>query len=153
VVTLAIAAVLALPQQGVLEPGKSLAGVRLGTPEAQVRRALGPRFGVCRGCPRRTLYFTYSAFNAVGLGAEFVRGRAVALYTLWSPPGWRTSDGVELGADELQVTNTYRGMLRTQCVHYYGFALRRGRVATAFWFRDGTLWSFGLQRPSLSLCR
>lgn len=150
---LAVAVLLALPQQGVLEPGKSLAGVRLGASETQVRRALGPRFGVCRGCPRRTLYFTYSAFNAVGVGAEFVRGRAVSLYTLWSPPGWQTSDAVQLGADELHVTNAYRGMLRTQCGHYYAFALRRGRVSTVFWFRDGRLWSFGLQRPSLSVCR
>jgi hypothetical protein len=153
VLTLALAALLALPPQGVLEPGRSLAGIRLGTPEAQVRRAWGPRFGVCRGCPRRTLYFTYSAFNAVGVAAEFVRGRAVALYTLWSPPGWRTIDAVQLGAEELHVTNTYRGMLRAQCGHYYAFTLRRGRVSTVFWFREGRLWSFGLQRPSLSPCR
>jgi hypothetical protein len=153
VLTLAAAVLLALPQQGVLEPAKSLAGVRLGSSEAQVRRAFGPRFGVCRGCPRRTLYFTYSPFNALGVGAEFVRGRAVALYTLWRPPGWRTSDGLTLGTDELSVTSTYRGMLRTQCGHYYAFALRRGRVSTVFWFRNGSLWSFGLQRPSLSVCR
>lgn len=151
--TLAVAALLALPQQGVLDPGKSFAGVRLGTPEVQVRRALGPRVGVCRGCPRRTLYFTYSPFNAVGVGVEFVRRRAVALYTLWSPSGWRTRDGLLMGTDELTVTSTYRGMLRTHCGHYDALQLRRGRVSTVFWFRNGNLWGFGLQRPSLSVCR
>lgn len=148
-----VAALLALPQQGVLDPGRSLAGVKLGASETQVRRAWGPRFGVCRRCPRRTLYFTYSPFNAVGVGVEFVRGRAVALYTLWSPPGWRTRDGVQIGTDELTVTSTYRGMLRTHCGHYDALELRRGRVSTVFWLRNGSLWAFGLQRASFSVCR
>jgi hypothetical protein len=153
VLAIAAAALLALPQQGILEPGKSLAGVGLGASEAQVRRAWGPRFGICRSCPRRTLYFTYSPFNALGVGVEFKRGRVIALYTLWSPPGWRTRDGVQLGTDELTVTNTYRGMLRTHCGHYDAFELRRGRASTVFWLRNGSLWSFGLQRPSLPVCR
>lgn len=149
----AIALVLALPQQGVLVPGESLGGVRLGATETQVRAAWGPRLGVCRGCPRRTLYFTYASFDQVGAGAEFVRGRAVALYTLWSPMGWRTDRNVRLGDSELVVANAYRGMLRTECGHYYALSLRRGRVVTAFWFRDGSLWAFGIQRPSVPLCR
>jgi hypothetical protein len=151
--TLAAAVLLALPPQGVLDPGRSLAGLELGAREAQVRRAWGPRFGVCRGCPRRTLYFTYGAFNAVGVGAEFVRGRAVALYTLWSPSGWRTRQGVQMGADELTVTSTYPGSFRTHCGHYDALELRRGRVSTVFWLRNAGLWAFGLQRPSVSVCR
>ena len=150
---LAAAVLLALPHQGVLDPGRSLAGVRLGAQEAQVRRALGPRVGVCRGCPRRTLYFTYAPFNAVGVGVELARRRAVAIYTLWSPSGWQTRDGVQMGTDELTVTSTYPGMLRTHCSHYDALELRRGRVSTVFWLRNGNLWGFGLQRPSVSVCR
>ena len=150
---LAVAALLTLPQPGVLVPGKSLAGISLGAREAKVRAAWGPQVGVCSGCRRRTLYFTYGPFNPVGVGAEFVRRRVVALYTLWSPSGWRTREGVTLGAGELTVTGTYRGMVRADCGHYYAFTLRRSRVATAFWFRDGVLWAFGLLRPSLGVCR
>ena len=153
VLALAVAALLALPPQGTLVPGRSLAGVRLGASEAQVRQAWGPRVGVCRRCDRRTLYFTYTPFAAVGAAAEFVRGRAVALYTLWAPTGWKTSDGVRLGDAELNVVNVYRGTLRTHCGHYYALSLRRRRVTTLFWLRDKTLWAFGLQRPSLPVCR
>lgn len=149
----ALAILLALPQQGILVPGESLGGLRLGATEAQVVRAWGPRRGVCRGCPRRTLYFTYARFDQVGAGAEFVGGRVVALYTLWSPTGWRTDRGVRLGDPELSVMSEYRGMLRTDCGHYHSRSLRRGRVVTAFWFRDGNLWAFGIQRPSVPLCR
>lgn len=151
--TLALALALVLPQPGFLVAGKSLGGVRLGATEAQVRDAWGTRVGVCRGCERRTLYFTYGAFDQSGVGAEFVRGRAVALYTLWAPNGWRTDRGVRLGAPELDVVNVYRGMLRAECGHYFGRSLRRGRVVTAFWFYDGSLWAFGIQRPSVPLCR
>jgi hypothetical protein len=153
VLAVAIALVLALPQQGILVAGESLGDVRLGATETQVRTAWGPRVGVCRGCPRRTLYFTYASFDQVGAGAEFVRGRAVALYTLWSPTGWRTNRGVRLGDPELSVVSEYRGMLRTECGHYYALSLRRGRVVTAFWFRNESLWAFGIQRSSVPLCR
>lgn len=150
---LALAIVLALPQQGVLVAGKSFGGVRLGATEAQVRKAWGPHVGVCRGCERRTLYFTYAPFDQFGTGAEFVRGRAIALYTLWTPTGWRTDKGIRLGDPEIDVANAYRGMLRTECGHYFTLSLRRARVVTAFWFYDASLWAFGIQRPSVPLCR
>ena len=150
---LAVAFLLALPHEGVLVPGRSLAGVELGASERQVRLALGPHVGVCRGCERRTLYFTEGEFEERGVGAEFVRGRAVALYTLWMPRGWRTRAGLRLGATELEAADAIRGALRTECGHYAALSVRRGRVVTAFWLRDGTLWAFGIQRPSAPLCR
>ena len=152
-VAVAAAALLALPQAGVLVAGDTLGGVRLGATEAQVRAAWGPRVGVCRGCPRRTLYFTYRAFDETGAAAEFVRGRAVALYTIGLPTGWRTNRGVHLGDPEPAVTDVYGGMLRAVCGHYHALSQRRGRVVTAFWFSGETLWTFGVQRPSVPLCR
>lgn len=150
----ALAVLLALPSHGVLVPGKSLGGVRLGAGEAQLRKAWGPRVGVCRGCPRRTLYFNYGPFDQTGAGAEFRRGRAIALYTLWLPTGWRTDRGVSLGDSEATVTAAYGALPRTDCGHYSARVLRLGRVVTAFWFRDdGTLWAFGLLRPSVAVCR
>ncbi|HZB23837.1 MAG TPA: hypothetical protein VE444_08330 [Gaiellaceae bacterium] len=152
-VALAVALLLALPQEGVLVPGRSLAGVELGATERQARRTLGPFVGVCRGCDRRTLYFTRGEFEETGVGAEFVRGRAVALYTLGMPRGWRTRSGLRLGAAELEFADANRGALRTECGHYSALSVRRGRAVTVFWVRAGTLWAFGIQRPSVPLCR
>lgn len=149
----ALAVALALPQQGVLVPGRSLAGVRLGTPEKQVRAAWGPHVGVCRSCPRRTLYFTYGKFDQVGVGAEFRRGRAVALFTLSLPTGWRTDRGVRLGDPSVTVNGTYGALPRVECGHYYALVQRRGNVATAFYFKEDTLWAFGLLRTSVPVCR
>jgi hypothetical protein len=144
--------VLALPQAGVFVPGKSLGGVRLGATETQVRAAWGPHVGVCRGCKHRTLYFTYGKFNQVGTGAEFVRGRAVALYTLWVPTGWRTDRGVRLGDAPLSVNGVYGTMPRVECGHYSALVQRRGTVTSGFYFKDDLLWAFALQRSSEPVC-
>jgi hypothetical protein len=153
VLAVALAVALALPQQGILVPGKSLAGVRLGAREAQVRAAWGPHVGVCRGCPHRTLYFTQGKFDQVGAGAEFRRGRAVALFTLWLPTGWRTDRGVRLGDSPVSVNGVYGSLPRVDCGHYYALVQRRGPVATAFYFKDDTLWAFGLMRAPVDVCR
>jgi hypothetical protein len=153
VVAAVVAGLLALPQTGVFVPGTSLGGQRLGATEAQLRAAWGPHVGVCRGCPRRTLYFTYGKFEQVGTGAEFRRGRAVALFTLWVPTGWRTNRGVHLGDTELEVTGTYGVLRRVECGHYRAFVLKRGRTLNAFYFKSDTLWAFGLLRPSAPICR
>jgi hypothetical protein len=153
VLAVVLSLVLALPQAGVFVPGKSLAGVRLGATEAQVRAAWGPHVGVCRGCQRRTLYFTYGKFNQVGTGAEFQRGRAVALYTLWVPTDWRTDRGVRLGDTQLVVNGTYGTLPRFECGHYSVLVQRRGKVVSAFYFKGDLLWAFALQRSSERACR
>jgi len=147
------AVVLALPHHGVLVAGTSLAGQRLGAREEAVRAAWGPHVGVCRGCERRTLYFTFGKFDQVGAGAEFGGGRAVALFTLWVPTGWRTDKGVGLGDSPVSVNGVYGTLPRIDCGHYYALVQRRSRVVTAFYFKGGTLWAFGLLRPSVPVCR
>jgi hypothetical protein len=153
VVVAVVAALLALPQTGIFVPGQSLGGQRLGATEAQLRAAWGPHVGVCRACPRRTLYFTYGKFEQVGVGVEFRRGRATSLFTLWVPTGWKTNRGVRLGDTELSVSGTYGTLARIECGHYHAFVLRRGRTVNAFYFKNDTLWAFGLLRPSAPVCR
>jgi hypothetical protein len=153
VLAVALAAVLALPAHGVLVPGKSLGGVRLGAREPQVRAAWGPHVGVCRGCAHRTLYFTYGKFDEVGTGVEFRSGRAVALFTLGLPRTWGTDRGVALGGSSVSVNGVYGTLPRVECGHYYALVQRRGNVATAFYFKDDTLWAFGLMRASVPVCR
>jgi hypothetical protein len=153
VVAVALAVALALPQGGVLVPGQSLGGVRLGASERRVRAAWGPHVGVCRGCPRPTLYFTYAKFAQTGTGAEFRRGRATALFTLWKPTGWRTDRGVRLGDTELSVNGEYGVLPRVECGHYHALLLRRGATVSAFYFKNETLWAFGLLRASARVCR
>src|SRR6185312_2425792 len=111
-------AAAALPPHGMLVPGRSLGGVRLGEPAAQVRTTLGASFGVCVGCARATWYFTYRKFERRGLAVEFTRGRVSAVYTLWQPAGWTGLHGLKLGAVEAQITELAGATIPIVCSGY-----------------------------------
>ena len=151
---LALLAVLAaLAPNGVLVPNESLGGVRLGAREAEVRAAWGPRVGVCRNCNDRTLFFTYRPFKPQGTSAVFRNGRAIGLFTMWSPRGWRTTRGVRIGDPEARVTRVYGPLPRLECGRYSVLSLPRGTTLTAFYLLRGRVWAFGLVQFGLPLCR
>jgi hypothetical protein len=148
----ATTAAAAPPRAGVLDPGRSLGGLRLGATPAQVRAAWGSAYGVCRGCRVRTWYFTYERFKPQGAGVEFRGGRVSALFTLWSPPGWRTTKGLRIGDPVARVTLLYGPLTRTECGAYYALTLP-GRGTTAFYVVGEKVWGLGLIRPGRSPCR
>ncbi|HVM17669.1 MAG TPA: hypothetical protein VM290_08830 [Gaiellaceae bacterium] len=137
----------------VLEPGRSLGGLSLGANEAEVRAAWGTRFGRCRSCREQTWYFNARPFQPRGKGVEFRRGRAAALFTLWSPPGWRTPEGLALGDPEARITEVYGPLTRRECGGYYALVQPGERAVTAYYVHRGRLWAFGLVSPALPVCR
>jgi hypothetical protein len=149
---LAGAAGAAPPREGVLAPGTSLGGIRLGAPAAAVAKQWGRSFGICSGCPRKTWYYSYVPFQPQGTGVSFRHGRVEALFTLWSPPGWRTAKGLVLGDAVARVTSLYGALLRRDCPQYYALVLRGRGVVTEFYVVDERLWGFGLSRAP-SPCR
>src|SRR5215211_4348933 len=150
---LAASASAALPRRGVLVPGKSLGGVRLGMTPAQVRTAWGSSFGVCRSCRERTWYFNYDAFQPQGAAVRFRRGRVDAVWTLWSPPGWHTRDrSLRLGVLEPQVQAAVGALVTIPCGSYRALILTRSGVTTVYYLFGNKLWGFGLSRPGASPC-
>ena len=141
------------PRSGVFDPGRSLGGLRLGMTPAQVRTVWGTAYGRCRDCRTPTWYFNYQPFSPQGVGVEFRRGRVDALFTLWSPMGWRTTRGLRIGDDEARVTATYGALNRGECGSYRVLLLPRGRVVSAFSIVNGRVWGFALLRPPSRTCR
>jgi hypothetical protein len=134
-------------------PGKSLGGVSLGASRGDVRAAWGPRHGKCRGCRKPTWYFNFARFEPQGAGVTFERGRVVALFTLWAPPGWRTSRGLEIGDDAARVAVLHRGLIRVNCGTYYALTQDHRRAVTSIYVHDEKVWGFGLSRPREPVCR
>ncbi len=109
---------------------------------------------MCRDCRAQTWYFNLRKFHPQGVGVTFRRGRVVALFTVWSPPGWRT---------EPRTANRRPGrygsrastarLLRVNCGTYAAMTLRRGRTTTSFYVVDERVWGFGLSRPGQRVCR
>lgn len=143
-----------LPRQGTLRPNRSLGGIRIGEPAAQVRAALGSFYGVCRGCARTTWYFTYRPFDDRGLAVELRHGRVVATYTLWQPEGWHTPGGLRFGAYVAQVDTLGGGpLLPVSCSGYSALVLDRGLTRTVYYLSNGRLWAFGLFNRGADPCR
>lgn len=147
------AAIGAPPRAGVVVPGKSLGGVRLGATRPQVRAAWGGSFGVCRGCREPTWYFNFHIFEPQGAGVSFRGSRASALFTLWQPSGWRTDRGLRIGDPGARVASLYGPLLRLNCGTYSALTLRRARALTAIYLVDEKVWGFGVSRPDEPVCR
>jgi len=126
-------------------PGRSLAGVRLGEPAAEVRAGLGRDYGICRGCATTTWYFTYRHFDDKGLAVELTRGVVSAVYTLWQPQGWQTSGGIALGAPQAQVPHG----IPIACAGYEAYV----SGVSVYYVVNGSLWGFGLIERGRSPCR
>lgn len=141
------------PQAGVLVPGRSLGGLRLGMTPAQVRAAWGTRFGICRSCTYPTWYYTYKPFLPQGAGVEFRSGHAAAIFTLWSPTGWRTTRSLAIGDPEARVTQLYGALLPVQCGSYTAYVATEGKLQTVFSIVDGKVWGFALSLAAVPACR
>lgn len=158
VAALLASAILALPaagsppKRGEFVPGQSLAGVRLGMTKQQVLRTWGKRHGVCRSCPRETWYFNYQPFTPEGSGVVLQRGLVVHLFTVWRPAGWRTPEGLVLGAPVTDISRHYGSLDRRECTSYYALLQPGKRAQTVFYVFRNALWGFGLTRPDASPC-
>ena len=140
------------PDQGVLIPGVSLGGAKLGWTKAQVEALWGAAEGHCRSCTRDTLYFNRYAFRPQGAGIELVRGRVDAIFTLWAPAAWHTSLGVRIGEPLIRVEATYPGTLRTPCAGYDAYTIVGRSAQSAIYVSNDEVWGFGLIRPGRSVC-
>ena len=141
------------PHAGLVVPGRSLGGLRLGATTQQVRAAWGSHYGICRDCRKPTWYFNYRRFEPQGAGVTFRRGRAVALFTLWSPPDWRTNHGLAIGDPAARVAGIYGSRLRVPCTDYYALTIPSHRVITAIYVFDNQVWGFALLARGLRVCR
>jgi hypothetical protein len=149
---LALALSLLLPNPGVLVPGKSLGGVTLGMTHAQVRAEWGNGFGRCRGCAQETWFYNYRKFTPTGAAARFAKGRVDAVWTLWQPNGWRTADGLRLGAPAANVTTRYGALVTITCGSYRALIRTKGHVTSVYYIFAEKLWGFGLSLPGASPC-
>jgi hypothetical protein len=153
VLVLATTAAAGLPKAGALVPGRSLGGIRLGESRHAVRAALGSFYGTCRGCPRRTWYFTYARFDKHGLAVEFSGRRVSGVYTLWRPAGWHAPHKLGFGTSVLAVHRLTGASRTVACTDYDVLVRDSARARTAYYLFDGRLWGFGLFRRGASPCR
>lgn len=149
---LALALVLAavLPPHGLLVPHESLAGIHLGDTPAQVRKAVGTRYSPCTACSEPT-WFYFTSSRESGLGVAFRNRRVAAVYTLGSPQGWRSADGLRVGRMVEQLPKRYAKV--AACYGYVGRSDRSATAVTTVYLIESYVSGFALTLPSEPVCR
>ena len=152
-IALVASASAAAPRAGLVVPGKTLGGLQLGATQPQVRAKWGNRYGLCRNCRETTWYYNVRSSEPQGAGVAFRKGRAVALFTLWSPPDWHTDRGLATGDPAVRIAGLYGSLLRTTCTNYYALRIPSRRATTAIYVFDNQVWGFALLARGQRVCR
>jgi hypothetical protein len=139
----------ALPTVGVLIRGESLGGVALGDTKEQVRALWGSSYSVCGTCDPKT-WFYFDANKAAGVAVGFRDGFVTAVYTLGTPVGWRTSDGVRIGTLVGEFNNP--AGKTTACVGYGAVSTRSANTVTSILMNGQSVYGFALTRPNEPVC-
>lgn len=144
-----------LPKQGLLEPGKALAGVRLGDTLKSVQNRWGGRTRGCAACAHPTWLYVYP-HEQTGAAVAFVRGRVVAVYTIGAPAGWRTREGVVVRSDLAAATRIYGGRQGAewrQCIGYGALTFVSKGTRTSIFVYGESVYGFSLAAASEPVCR
>jgi hypothetical protein len=152
VLSVVTASTAAPPRQAVFVPSKSLGGVRLGMTPKEVIETWGERHGTCTGCLDKTWYFNYRPFSPEGAAVVFRRERVVHVFTVWRPAGWKTPEGLTLGAPASDVARLYGSLDRRQCTFYYALLKPTRQARSVFYVFRNKVWGFGLIPPNASPC-
>jgi hypothetical protein len=144
----------ALPQKGVLVPGKSLAGVKLGDSQLRVLQLWGDQFRVCDWCDEQTWFFTYRDPDGIGAGVSFRNNRVVAVFTLGTPFGWKTTGGLQLGESLTRIDAVYEAPKWRTCIGYVAMTVARTpSVVTSIYTDGNTIYGFALTHPAQPVCQ
>jgi hypothetical protein len=143
----------ALPQKGLLVPGKSLAGVKLGDPVQRVLELWGRDYRVCSWCDVPTWFFTYPD-QGIGAAVGIRNNRVVAVFTLGTPLGWKTTDGLQLGAAQTAIEEVYESPRWKTCIGYVAMTVTKtSSVVTSIYSDGNTVYGFALTHPSQPVCQ
>jgi hypothetical protein len=148
------AATTELPARGVLHPGVSLAGIRLGDTVAKVRRLWGSNYKVCPDCKARTWFFFYSRGEPLGAAVRFNdAGRVVAAFTLGAPTGWHTSEGLLVGEQIDKVARLYGSLNWHGCIGYGAMFMRKGNTVTSIYTTGQVVYGFAITAAPEPICQ
>jgi hypothetical protein len=141
------------PTRGVLQPGVSLAGVRIGTTVARVKQLWGSNYKVCPDCKDPTWYFIYAKGEPLGAAVKFRHGRVVAAFTLGSPRGWRTAEGLLMGEQIDRVSKLYGPLGWHVCIGYGAMSMRKGNTVTSIYTTGEAVYGFAITAPAEPVCQ
>ena len=143
-----------LPLHGVLAPGVSLAGVHIGDTAARVKSVWGWNYKLCPDCKGIYWYYLYTHGDALGAAVKFNKaGKVVAVFTLGSPNGWRTKEGLGMGEQIDKVTSLYGQVGWHACIGYGAMSMRSRSSVTSIYTSGAVVYGFAITAPAEPICQ
>jgi hypothetical protein len=144
----------ALPTRGTLAPGVSLAGVRIGDSIAKVKKLWGSNYKVCPDCKGTYWYYIYPTGEPLGAAVKFSKtGKVIAAFTLGSPSGWRTREGLLMGEQIDKVAELYGSLPWHVCIGYGAMSMRNGNTLTSIYTTGLAVYGFAITAPAEPVCQ
>jgi hypothetical protein len=137
------------PVQGVLVPGRSLGGIKLGDTGGKVLALWGRDYTMLPGQPMTWLYLSQTG-DPYGAGVSFREGKVTAIFTLGGIRGWRRSDGLRVG-QLFSKFNDPQGKT-TACDGYGAISSHERNAVTSILTNGQSVYGFALTRPSEPVC-
>lgn len=141
------------PTRGVVVPGVSFAGIKIGDTEQHVRTVWGNNFQTCPYCKDTTWLYVYRGAEPLGAAARFHNNKVVAIFSLGSPAGWKTDKGLNMGDPISNIYSYYGQTGTTRCIGFDALTVRIGTSTTAFYSAAGVVYGFALIGPGQSVCQ
>lgn len=141
------------PVRGVIVPGVSFAGIKLGDTGQRVRAVWGNNFTACGYCTDTTWLYEYRGGEPLGAAARFEKNKLVAVFSLGSPAGWKTDKGLYMGDPISNVYQYYGGTATTRCIGFDAITARIGKSVTAFYSAAGVVYGFAMVVPGMTVCQ
>jgi hypothetical protein len=150
----------ALPTRGVLTPGQSLGGIKIGMTMAQVKTVWGLNYKLCPRSSACTLTKTdqvwdyiYERGEPLGAAVRFRKGVVTAVFTLGSPAGWHTQQGLGVGEQVEKANELYGQLAWHVCTGYGAMSMRNGNTVTSIYTTGENVYGFALTAPTEPICQ
>jgi hypothetical protein len=147
----------ALPSRGILTPGVSLGGVHIGDTMTQVVARWGHNYKLCptNQCGKKDTvwYYIYGRGEPLGAAVRFLNGKVRAVFTLGSPAGWHTAEGLLIG-EQIDKANALYGQLGwSVCIGYGAMSMRNSKTVTSIYTTGEAVYGFALTAPGTPICQ
>jgi hypothetical protein len=122
----------------------------------QVKQVWGTQYKVCpkTDCKDQTVwYYIYSRGEPLGAAVRFRNDRVSAVFTLGSPVGWHTAEGLGVGEQIDKVSSLYGQLAWHVCVGYGAMSMRTGSTVTSIYTTGLVVYGFALTAAGEKICQ
>ncbi len=100
-----------------------------------------------------TWLYEYRGPEPLGAAVRFQKNKVVAVFSLGSPAGWKTTNGLNMGDPISNVYSQYPTVGTTRCIGFDAITTKIGPSVMAFYSSAGVIYGFAMVVPKMTVCQ